>query len=78
MFSPSLAQIHAEYRQSQLTDALAAERLVQSTRMSRVSSDPDRPSIARRIVLHVTDALSDIGGAVGGALAAAGRHPHHV
>ena len=74
MFSPSLAQIHAEYRQSQLTDALAAERLVQSTRMYQVSSDPGRPSIARRIVLRVTDALSDVGGAI----AAAGRHPHRV
>ena len=74
MFSSSLAQYHADYRQAELHNALAAERLVRSARENEVSSGADSPSTTKRIFTLVTDALSGIGGAV----AAAGRRPHGV
>ncbi len=74
MFSPSLAQIHAEYRQAELTKALATERLIRAARENGVSSDVERTSITRRIVVLVTDALSGIDAAI----AAAGRRPHQA
>ena len=74
MFSPSHAQIHADYRQAELRNALAAERLVRSASENLVSSVADRPSITRRMFAHVTDTLSHLGAEI----AAAGRHPHHV
>jgi hypothetical protein len=74
MFSPSLAQYHAEYRQAELNNMFAAERLVRSARMNGASSVADRPSITRRFFVLVTDALSGIGGTI----AAAGRRPHRV
>ena len=64
MFSPSLAQYHAEYRQAELLNALATDRLIRSARENAVSSIADRPSIARRIFVTVTDALSGVGGAI--------------
>lgn len=74
MFSPSLAHVHAEYRQAELMNALAADRLVRSARENVVSAVADRTSITRRIVVLVTDTLSGIGGAI----AASGRRPHRV
>jgi hypothetical protein len=74
MFSPSHAQIHVDYRQAELTNALAAERLVRSARENGVSSVAERTSITRRIFFLVTDALSGIDAAI----AAAGRRPHGV
>ena len=74
MFSPSLAQIHADYRQAELINTLGAERRIRSARENGVSSVADRPSIPRRIFGLVTDALSGIGAAI----AAAGRRPHRV
>lgn len=74
MFSPSHAQIHVDYRQAELRNALAAERLVQSARENLGSSVAENSAPPRRIVDLVTDALSGIGAAI----AAAGRRPHHV
>lgn len=74
MFSPSHAQIHVDYRQAELINVLAAERLVRSADENLVSSVADRPSITRRMFAHVTDTLSTIGAEI----AAAGRRPHHV
>ena len=74
MFSPSLAHIHAEYRQAELTKTLAAERLLRSGREDGASSVADRPSITRRIFVLVTDARSNIRGVI----AAAGRRPHRL
>ena len=74
MFSPSHAQIHADYRRAELMNALASDRLVRSAREGGVSTLADRPSITRRLFAHVTDTLSGIGTAI----AVAGRRPHHV
>ena len=74
MFSPSLAQIHAEYRQAELVNTLATDRLVRVARENGVSPVADRPSIMRRIVVLVTDTLSNISRVI----AAAGRRPHRV
>jgi len=74
MFSPSLAHIHAEYREAELVKTLAAERLVRSARENGVSDVADHSSIARRIFGLVTDVPSGIGRAI----AAAGRRPHQV
>jgi hypothetical protein len=74
MFSPSLAQIHAEYRQAELVNTLAAERLVRSAQENGVSAVADRASITRRIFDLVTDVPSNIGRTI----AAAGRRPHGV
>lgn len=74
MFSSSHAQIHAEYRQAELMNALAAERLVRSARENGVSSLTSRMSITRRIFFLVTDALSGIDAAI----AAAGHRTHRV
>ena len=74
MFSPSLAQIHAEYRQAELVKTLATERVVRSARENGPSSVADRTSITRRIVVLVTDALSGIDAAI----AAAGRRAHQA
>ena len=74
MFSPSLAHIHADYQQAELTKTLAAERLLRSARENGVSSVAERTSIIRRIAILVTDALSGIDAAI----AAAGRRAHGV
>jgi len=74
MFSPTLVQYHAEYRQAELLNTFAAERLLRSARENGASSVADSPSITRRIFVLVTDALSGIAGTI----AAAGRRPHRV
>ena len=38
MFSPSHAQIHADYRRAELMNALASDRLVRSAREGGVST----------------------------------------
>jgi len=72
MFSPSHAQIHVDYRQAELINTLAADRLVRSARDNGVSSVADHPSITRRMFAHVTDTLSHLGAEI----AATGRRPH--
>jgi hypothetical protein len=74
MFSPSHAQIHVGYRQTELINALAADRLVRSARENGITPVVDRTSITRRFFDLVTDALSGIDAAI----AAAGRRPHGI
>ena len=81
MFNPSHAQVHASYRQAELLNVLAAERLVRSARENEASPVIESSSHViesssppQRIVDLVTDALSGIAAAI----AAAGHRPHRV
>jgi hypothetical protein len=70
MFDLYHAPDQAAYRQSELYDAIAADRLARSARTDDQSTD-DRPSPAHRVIAIVTDAFSS----VRGSRDAAGRRP---
>ena len=74
MFELYHAPEQAAYRQAQLYDEIAADRLARSGRESVLSTTDDRVSPARRVIVVVTDTLS----AMGAAFAAAGRRPHRI
>jgi len=61
----------AAYRQAELLEEIAADRLARSAAASNQSSDGDRTSPVTRLIAIVADALS----AVRGTHDAAGRRP---
>lgn len=61
MFNLYHADETASYRQSQLLDEVAADRLARSLRQDDQSSAVDRPSPAQTASRFVTDALASIG-----------------
>jgi hypothetical protein len=74
MFDLYHAPDMADYRQQELYDKIANDRLARDAQGTDTSSAVDRVSPAGRIVAIVTDTLA----AVGGAIAAAGRRPSRI
>jgi hypothetical protein len=74
MFDLYHAHDNAAYRQSELYDAIANDRLAREAQGKDQSSTADRISPARRVIAALTDVLT----ATSDALAAAGRRPHHI
>lgn len=74
MFDLYHAPDNAAYRQSELYDAIANDRLAREAQGKGQSSSADRVSPARRVIAAMTDVLN----ATTEALAAAGRRPHHI
>ena len=63
----------AAYRQSELYDAIASDRLAREAQ-GKDQSSADRISPARRVITALTGVLT----ATSDALGAAGRRPHHI
>ncbi|HEX5450903.1 MAG TPA: hypothetical protein VFW86_00810 [Candidatus Limnocylindrales bacterium] len=74
MFDLYQAPYQATYRQEQLYDEIAADRLARSGHETGPSTIDDRVSTARRVTLSVSGALS----AIGAAFRPAGRRPHRI
>jgi len=74
MFDLYHAPDTADYRQHELYEKIANDKLARSAQGTDTTSTDDRPSPAHRVIAMVSDALS----AVGQALAAAGRRPSRV
>jgi hypothetical protein len=74
MFDLYHAPDQAAYRQSELYDAIANDRLAREAQGKDQSSADDRVSPARRVIAAVSNALT----ATTEAIAAAGRRPHHI
>jgi hypothetical protein len=74
MFDLYNAQDNAAYRQSELYDAIANDRLAREAQGKDQASAADRISPTRRVIAAMADVLN----ATTEALAAAGRRPHHI
>ena len=74
MFDLYHAPDQADYRQSELYNAIANDRLAREAQGKGQSSTDDRISPARRVIAAVSAALTS----TTEALSAAGRRPHHI
>ncbi len=72
MFDLYHAPDQAAYRQSELYDAIANDKLAREAQ-GKDQSSADRISPARRVIAAMSDVLTT----VTESLAAAGRRPHH-